>query len=99
MPELDENSRHGRVDPGDVIGVAGDDGVTTLPSEWPVFMIASEAAAGPGNTLALTAGTTDRSEKRINYLNGSGTTVRAPLPGRGAAVHGPTELVLPRARG
>jgi hypothetical protein len=31
MPELDENSWHCRVDPGNVVGVAGDDGMTTLP--------------------------------------------------------------------
>jgi len=31
IPELDENSWHGRVDPGDIVGVAGDDGVTALP--------------------------------------------------------------------
>ncbi len=31
MHELDENSWHCRVDPSNVVGVSGDDGVTTLP--------------------------------------------------------------------
>jgi len=31
IPALDENLWHCRVNPGDVVGVAGDDGVTTLP--------------------------------------------------------------------